>query len=471
MDMTNRISRRGFLGGAGSATMAMGCAAAGGPVSARSGFYAEPAREIPCDDWADVIVVGGGPAGVAAAVNAARSGAKTRLFELQGSLGGVWTSGMLTYIFDFDKCETDREIMRRLDVYGARTIDRPGASLMKHYPHGLDKDWVYEPEYMRLVCEDMCAEAGVKVTLQCPVVAVHRDTSGRNVDVIVTESKSGRQAWRAKRFVDCSGDGDCAALAGCGFDLGWTPEGFGQPATLNALVTVKNGDAVAEFCSNEPAMWTPRVSSEGRRTCHHIVASHRIKALLRAQGLDPSYGDPTLFRCHGNLFCFMATHAYRLRLDDAQAISDATIAARKEVFRLADALRRLGGPWEGFRVVATAEQIGHRDARRIHGRYTVTRDDVTAGRRFPDAVAESRFGIDIHGLDRKSNNVRAAGQNFGVKFRPFQIPLRACQAKDVDNLYMAGRCISGDFIAHASYRVTGSAVQMGEAVGRKVALD
>ena len=163
-------------------------------------------------------------------------------------------------------------------------------------------------------------------------------------------------------------------------------------------------------------------------------------------------------------------HAFvQADIRDAQAISDATVRARKEVLTLAAGLARLGGPWKGFRVAATAEQIGHRDARRIHGRYTVTRDDVTAGARFPDAVTTSRFGIDIHGLDKKANDVRAAGQSFGVKFRPFQIPLRACRAKDADNLYMAGRCISGDFYAHASYRVTGSAVAIGEAVGKAAA--
>ena len=459
------FTRRGFFGATFAAGALAGCTTRG---PAGDGRFVEPSRELAVDDWADVVVCGGGPAGVACAVNAARAGRRVRLLELQGSLGGVWTSGLLTYIFDFDKSETDREIIRRLDAYGARTVDRPGPGGMKHYPHGLDKDWVYEPEYMKRVCEDMCREAGVKVTLQCPVVAAYRDPSGRNIDVAVTESKSGRMAWRARTFVDCTGDGDLAARADCGFDLGWTPDGFGQPATLNALVVVDDGDALAPYTSNAPAMWI-RGENGGKATCNHIVASHRLRDLLRAQGLDPSYGDPTLFRCHRNLFCFMATHAYKVRLDDAQGLSDATLEARREVFRLADALAKLGGPWKGFRVVGTAEQIGNRDARRIHGRYTVTREDVAAGRRFPDAVTESRFGIDIHGLDRKSNNVRAAGQNFGAKFRPFQIPLRACRAKDADNLYMAGRCISGDFIAQASYRVTGSSVAQGEAVGRAVA--
>ena len=459
------LTRRAFFGNsfaAGAVTLAGGARA-----EARAGFM-EPSRPLPVDDWADVIVCGGGPAGVAAATAVARAGKKVRLFELRGCLGGVWTAGLLTYIFDFDKSATDREIMKRLDAYGARTLDRPDAEGMEHYRHGLDKDWVYEPEYMKLVCEDMCLESGVRVTLHCTVVAAYRDASGKNIETIVTESKSGRRAWRAKVFIDCTGDGDLGAQAGCGFDLGWTPDGFGQPATLNALVVVKDGDAIKDYTSNEPAMWT-RAVHDGKQTCHHIEASHRLRDLLRSQGLDPSYGDPTLFRCHDNLFCFMATHAYKLRLDDAQAVSDATIRARKEIFRLAEALAKLGGAWTGFRVAYTAEQIGHRDARRIHGRYTVTRDDVAAGRRFEDAVTESRFGIDIHGLDKKANNEKAAGQNFGAKFRPFQIPLRACRAKDVDNLYMAGRCISGDFIAHASYRVTGSSVAQGEAVGKAVA--
>ena len=431
--------------------------------------FAEPAKTLPVDDWADVIVVGGGPAGVPAAVAAARAGKKVHLFELQGCLGGVWTAGLLTYIFDFDKSEIGWEIIRRLDAYGARVRDNPPPEQRNRY-QSLDKDWVYEPEYMKLVCEDMCAEAGVKVHLQTPLVAAYRDASGKNIETIVTESKSGRKAWRAKTFVDCTGDGDLAARAGCGFDMGWSPEGWGQPATLNALVVAEDGDLLTEYCSNVPAMWTRHADPEhpGSDTCHHILASHKLKALMHKAGVDPSYGDPTLFRMHRNLFCFMVNHEYKLRVDDADAISAATIRARKEICNLAAALAKLGGPWKGFRVAATAEQIGQRDARRIHGRYTVTRADVAAGATFEDALTTSRVGIDIHGLDKKANDGKAAGQNFGAKYHPFQIPLRACRAKDVDNLYMAGRNISGDFIAHASYRVTGSSVALGEGVGKAI---
>ena len=134
----------------------------------------------------------------------------------------------------------------------------------------------------------------------------------------------------------------------------------------------------------------------------------------------------------------------------------------------ARALAKLGGVWDGFCVVATAEQLCHRAARRVHGRYTLNVADVQSGAVFPDAVTTSRFTVDVHATTAERNRKAAYG-TMGVKARPFQIPLRACMAKDVDNLYLAGRCISGDFISMASYRVTGRAVAMGEAVGRAAA--
>jgi hypothetical protein len=137
--------------------------------------------------------------------------------------------------------------------------------------------------------------------------------------------------------------------------------------------------------------------------------------------------------------------------------------------KIVNGLRKQGGPWEGLQIAATAEQIGVRDGRRISGRYVVNKDDVIVGARHDDAVTRSTFSVDIHALSAEHNKT-SAYSSAGIKVKPYDIPLRAMIAKDVDGLMMAGRCISGDFIAHASYRVTGNAVGMGEGAGVVAAL-
>jgi len=150
-------------------------------------------------------------------------------------------------------------------------------------------------------------------------------------------------------------------------------------------------------------------------------------------------------------------------------VTEATVRARAEMNKIISGLRKLGGPWEGIQIAATAEQIGVRDGRRIAGRYTVSADDVANGARHDDAVVRPTFSVDIHALSADMNKTTAY-HNAGIKTKPYDIPLRALIAKDVDGLMMAGRCISGDFIAHASYRVTGNSTRMGEAAGVVAAL-
>lgn len=157
---------------------------------------------------------------------------------------------------------------------------------------------------------------------------------------------------------------------------------------------------------------------------------------------------------------------YGVKIYDAAGITTATMRARRENVGIVAALASLGGVWSGLRVAATAEQLGHRTARRIHGRYTLTRADLVAGARFDDAAGESRFPVDVHAMTKNDDAV----SSMGVKTKSFQIPIRAMRSRDFDNLYMAGRCISGDQIALASYRVTGPAFQMGESLGRHLAI-
>jgi flavin-dependent dehydrogenase len=179
--------------------------------------YHEPARVLPVVQEADVIVCGAGPAGVAAAIAAGRAGARTCLIEVHGCLGGVWTAGQLAWVFDIEKPGLARELTQALDRRGARIGEN-------------QERYAYDIEAMKLLLEHLCTEAGVGVRLHTRVVAAACDPSNR-LCTVVTESKSGREAWRGKVFVDATGDGDLAAQAGCGFDLGHPDTGQVQPMT------------------------------------------------------------------------------------------------------------------------------------------------------------------------------------------------------------------------------------------------
>ncbi|MCC6881933.1 MAG: FAD-dependent oxidoreductase [Verrucomicrobiales bacterium] len=444
-DPSSRVSRRHLLhaavaGAVGAPALLRG--AAQGDTASNKATFTEPARDLPLVGDADVIVCGAGPAGVSAAIIAARAGAKVRLFEWRGCLGGVWTAGLLGYLLDFDKEGFNKELTRRLDERGARR----GTS---------QKSITYEPEGMKLLLEDLCVEAGVKFQFHTKVSAAFRD--GRRLTTIITESKSGRQAWRAPVFIDATGDGDLGALAGCGFEFGESADCPCQPMSLNALLVAKDAAALQPCIHASDPDKTVGASKE-----------NFLKEIQRA-GFFPSYSKPTLWQVRDNLLLVMMNHEYGIRPFDAAQVTEATVRARSELNKIVNGLRALGGAWDGLQIAATAEQIGVRDGRRIKGRFTVGKDDLINGARYDDAVVRPTFPVDIHALTSESNKT-AAYSNAGIKVKPYDIPLRALIASDVDGLMMAGRCISGDFIAHASYRVTGNATAMGEAAGVIAAL-
>jgi hypothetical protein len=412
--------------------------------SAGKGTFTEPARELKVSEDADVIVCGAGPAGVAAALTAARQGAKVRLFEAHGCLGGIWTSGLLGWLIDFDKPGLTRELVSNLKARDAhRGTGKTGIS--------------YEPEEMKFLLEELCTAAGIKIQLHTRVAAAYRES--KRLRTIVTESKAGRQAWRAKVFIDTTGDGDLGAQAGCEWEIGQAENCPCQPMSMCALLVVKDARELAHVIHG---------SGTGHGKNNSATKRAFLKEIRRA-GFDPSYGMPTMFPVRDNLVAVMLNHEYGIKPFEADRVTEATLRARAEIHAIVHGLRKLGGPWEGIQVAATPEQIGIRDGRRIRGRYVVKKADLLAGARHRDSVVRPTFTVDVHALTREANKQAAYG-NAGVKMKPYDIPLRALIARDVDGLMMAGRCISGDFISHASYRVTGNAVAMGEAAGVTSAL-
>jgi hypothetical protein len=396
----------------------------------------EPKRPLRVvSDW-DVIVCGAGPAGIAAAIAAARKGAKTCLIETHGCLGGIWTAGSLSYILDGkNKRGLLTELLARLD----------GMSNAR-------QGFVCDVETVKLALEEMCEEAGVHIRLHTRVVAALTDER-RRLTHVITESKSGREAWSGNVFIDTTGDGDLGAHAGCGFELGQEKTGHMQPMSLIALVTGVD----PEQCTGYTKIEKP--------------SRLNLLAAIQQGGFSPSYTSPGLWHIRDDLYIMMANHAYGASSVNADDITAATLRTRKEIFRIIDALRSLGGIWKDLRLVSTAAQIGVREGRRIKGRYEVTLEHILSGKRQEDAICAVTFGIDVHSPEpNRSKAFSSHNDQYRGSFASYDIPLRALIAKDVDGLLMAGRCISGDFLAHSSYRVTGNAVTMGTAAGTLAAL-
>jgi hypothetical protein len=451
--MNHRIGRRTFLqaGAAAAASLGAGRVApatdqtvptiAGDDLGADVQTYREPARDIPIAGQADVFVCGGGPAGVSAALAAARAGAKTRLVEVHGCLGGIWTAGLLVWILNY------RDKPGMMQVF-AKELERRGAA--RDYGGALACD----VEVMKLMLEDLCEEAGVEIMLHTRVAAAAVDDQKR-LRLAVTESKSGRRAYAGKVFIDATGDADLAVQAGCGWDFACPETGRGQPMSLIVLFAGVEIEQIARFVRG----WSePRGQGNPKMS---------LLAELRRAGVDPSYSTPAIFYLRDGLFCMMANHEYGVRGFREEDVTAATLRARAENHRMIDALRSLGGPWKNIFLCATAEQIGVRESRRVHGLYTVSTKDLVEGARHEDAVCRVNYPVNVHSIDPTDS--RSATQT-GLRAKPYDIPLRALIARDVEGLMMAGRCISGDFIAHSSYRVTGNAVALGEAAGAAAAV-
>ncbi len=410
-----------------------------GVLSADGTQLVEQQRAIPVAGKTDVLVCGGGPAGIGAALAAARAGASVQLIEMAGCLGGVWTCGLLTKILD---SENKSGIMAEL----LTKFSSRGSEVAKN-THGT----VYDPEIAKLVLEELCVEAGVKIRLHTRLAGAVTDEHNR-VAAVLTESKSGREAWLADRFVDCSGDGDLAAHAGCRFEVGTGADCECQPMSMLALLTGVDPEAVR-----------PYIREDSRK------AKPLLLKLMEEHGVSPSYRGPTLRHLHSGIYSLMTNHEYGVSAFDANAISAATIQARREVHDIVNGLRKIGGAWKDISVVATAEQIGVREGRRVRGRFAITADDLAKGLTHEQAVCRAKFPIDVHALDAHGNKEISRDFKAGG-LKPYDIPYPALVAADVDGLLVAGRCISGDFVAHSSYRVTGNAVPMGEAAGRAAAV-
>jgi hypothetical protein len=382
--------------------------------------YMEPSRQLPISRDVDVIVVGGGPAGLAAAIASARNGARTVLIEQFGYLGGTATASLMACINGFrnqvepDSTQTVRgiaeEIVLQLKALGGLGISPYPQKAYPTEPGQMEYSYAIDTEMFKYVTLKLCAEAGVDMLLHtyfCDTI-----TEDGVVKGIVVENKSGRSALLARMVVDGSGDGDVAYRAGAPF---WQIVADEAPRLNDALMY--------------------RIQFGATRPEKHHACDFGTHAVVWGPSAQPINGV------------------------DAEALSRAEIDARLGVYEDLAAKQAKEPALAGARIIETPPLLGIRQTRFVEGEYKLSAEDAIQGRRFDDVVAISSCPI-----------IHYYGYRRYLEHEGYDIPFRALIPKQVDHLLVAGRCLSSEQQPYESHRAMIPMMATGEAAGTAAAL-
>ena len=404
----------------------------------------------PENTW-DVIVAGGGPSGCAAAASAAREGAKVLLIEATGSLGGMGTSGLVPAWAPFT--DGTRIIYRGL----AKKI----LTKLKEARAGIENKagWItVDPEHLKRIYDKLLEEFKVVVAFNSLFTEVQMDND--YVAAILVANKAGLCSYRARVFVDCTGDGDLAARAGAKFEKGDKQTGDLQPVNLCFVISNVNQQAISMGAVSKPSM------------------AEVIKDVIKS-GLFPLIADDFCeFKVIGpGTVSFNAGHIWGVDNTDPSSVSRALIKGRQIAAAYQGALKKFFPEAFGESIlIETAGLLGIRETRRIIGDYMLTLDDYLARRKFSDEIGRNCYFIDIHRsqLDLKKEQEsqfdwkdRCASYEKG---QSYGIPYRCLTPKGLRNILVAGRSISCDRYVQGSIRVQPACLVTGEAAGCAAAL-
>ena len=382
----------------------------------------------------DVVVCGGGLTGVAAAVQAKRSGAgSVLLIERYGFLGGLATNGLINPFMPYWKQGVPPEEGGQL-VFG----------IFEEILHELEKmgglaenRCNFDAECMKIVLQRMCLKAGVELLLHTVIEQVH--VKGDRMVAVRVANKSGIEFMAADSFIDCTGDADVAHLCGCPWKKGRDEDGQCQPMTLCFRM---GGVDRAKMPSDE------RINELYDEAKAHGEITNPREDVLHFDVLQP------------DVVHFNTTRVILHDATSAWSLTDAEITAREQVWEMVSFLKNHVPGFEKAYLQVTAAQTGARESRRIVGEYVLTGEDVMNQAHFADAICRFAYMIDIH---------NPVGSGTERRYLPeggyYEIPFRCLVPKHITNLLVAGRTVSCDHVALSSLRVMPACAAMGQAAG------
>lgn len=389
----------------------------------------------------DLIVAGGGFAGVGAAIAAARQGLSVLLFDKGNSLGGAASNALVmpfmkhSTMLNGEKFFLSRGIFAEIKEKLEQMTQFDG----DYYPYS----YYFHDENLKLLLNRMAKDAGVNLLYGVYLSDV--EVSAGKISSIILSGVSGKIGLEADYFIDATGDGNLAFLAGCEYSLGRESDNLCQPMTLCFRVANVDMDLYSEQKPLINPLYKDMFEKGKFRNPREDVLS--FKTLV------------------DGVVHFNTTRVIRKNPTDPFERSEAEIEAREQVFEVFDFLKKNFSAFKNSSIISTAAETGVRESRMIKGDYILTKDDLLACKKFPDAIAAANYDIDIHSPDGAGTS-----HYFFEEGTWYTIPYRSLHPVGMENLLVAGRCISSDHDAQASYRIMPIVCCIGEAAGIAVSV-
>ena len=419
-------------------------------------------RSIPSDSPYDLVVAGGGPAGTAAAVCAARLGLKVLLAEATGCLGGMGTSGLVASfgpVSDGERMLVGGFMKELLATMWDQKAFAP--QVTQEYLNKQLNRWIpFQPEHLKRILDDFAVRAGVEVRFFTRVIEADQD--GRRINGVVVSNVEGLRYVPAKAFIDATGDAALAALTGAECKVVLRDTETVAPSTLCSLLAGMNW--------NDPAYEGNGLDS--------------VKARVRSEWVPKAIDDgfftqedrffPGMNRVGPHGATLNAGHVFNLNPLSVRSLSDGMVLGRKLALEYTEFYRKYVPGCEQVELQTTAPVMGVRDSRRIVGEFELGIEDFLARRQFPDQVAVYNRPTDVHPSDTSKKEYERFLKDFHGKDNlgrgeSVGIPYSILVPRGSQNLWVAGRCHSSDTKVHGSIRAQSAAYMMGQAVGTAAA--
>lgn len=403
-------------------------------------------REIPVVGKYDVVVCGGGPGGIMAAIAAARGGAKTCLIERYGFLGGMATAGLVAPISVFNY--NGRRIINGLPWEFVERLEQIGGA-REEKPLG---NITFSPEKYKIIAQRMLKEAGVDIYFHSYITGVGMDknTGSNRIEYVIIDNKNGAEAVTGKYFIDATGDSDLAAMAGVPMQ---PVTGQLQPASLIFMLSGVDTDAL------------PMIRHSQQGVNYHDLMIRDLFTKLREEGKEdvPVFGGPWYCGILADGIVLVNMTRHFADMTDNRMAGEMECLLRENAHRYTELLRKYIPAFKNAELIATAPMTGIRETRRIKGAHTLTGEEYLEAIDFEDSVARGCHPVDIHSAN--STNQRCQF----MKDAGF-VPYRSLYATEYPNMLVAGRNFSADEVASASVRVQASVMGLGQAAGTAAAM-